>query len=157
MRFLKPAPKLALIAAFLIPATGMSAYAAAKHPAYKLRHDNFELMGRAMKGTFDQFKRPAPNLAVIRANANVLASAASKVKGHFPPGTGPGAGIKTDALPAIWQRPVEFNAAADRLVTATKGLQAAAAGGDMAAIQKAAGAVGASCKSCHDSFRKGRS
>lgn len=148
--------KLALIAAFLLPATTMGAIAATKHPAYKIRHDNFERMGRAMKGTFDQFKRPAPNLAVIRANAATLAAAAVKVKGHFPAGTGPRAGIKTEALPAIWERPADFSAAADRLVSSTKALKATAASGDIGAIKAAAGAVGGACKNCHDTFRQAR-
>ncbi len=148
--------KLAVCAALLLPATAMVAVAAAPHPAYKLRHKNFEAMGKAMKGTFDEFKKPAPNLATIRTNATVLAVAASKVKGHFPVGTGPQAGVKTEALPAIWARPADFAAATDRLVGATKDFQAAAAGTDLAKIQAAAGAVGGSCKNCHDSFRKPR-
>lgn len=142
------------LAALLLPATAMVAVAASPNPVYKVRHDNFELMGKAMKGTFDQFKKPMPNVAVIKANANTLMAASMKVKGHFPRGTGPQPGIKTEALPAIWERPTDFAAAADRLVNATHGLQAAAATGDLAKIQPAAMAVGASCKNCHDTFRK---
>lgn len=153
-----PNPAKLALAALLLPAAALTVpalvNAAAPHPAYKERHRNFEAMGRAMKSTFDEFKRPAPNLAVFKASANVLAVAATKVKGHFPAGTGPRPGVKTEALPAIWERPADFSGAADRLVTATRGYQAAAAGGDLAAIQKAAGAVGGSCKNCHDSFRK---
>lgn len=149
--------KIALIGAFLLPATAMVAVAAGPHPAFKARHHNFEAMGKAMKGTADELKKPSPNVAVIRAHANTLVATSAKVKGHFPKGTGPEAGVKTDALPAIWQRPVEFNAAADRLVGAAKGLQGAAATGDLARIQPAVGAVGGSCKNCHDNFRKPRS
>lgn len=149
--------KLAL-AALLLPAVGLAVpalvQAAERSPVFKLRHANFENMGRAMKGTFDEFKRPAPNPAVFRAKADALAAAAVKVKGHFPKGTGPEAGVKTEALPAIWERPADFSAAADRLVGATKGLQAAAITGDLTRIQPAAMAVGGACKSCHDTFRK---
>lgn len=146
-------PAKLVLAALLLPAAGL-VIAAAPHPAYKARHQNFEVMGKAMKATFDEFKRPAPNLAVFRANSAILVTASAKVKGHFPKGTGPAPGIKTEALPAIWERPADFAAAADRLVGAAQGYQAAAASGDLAAIQKAAGAVGGSCKNCHDSFRK---
>lgn len=146
------------LAALLLPAAALTVpalvNAAAPHPAYKARHQNFEAMGKAMKSTFDEFKRPAPNLAVFKANADALAVAAAKVKGHFPKGTGPRPGVKTEALPAIWERPADFAAAADRLVGATHGYQAAVATGDLARIQQAAGAVGGSCKNCHDSFRK---
>jgi len=146
--------KIALLGTFVLPATAIAAMAAGANPAFKLRHDNFEAMGKATKATFDQLKRPAPDLGVLRANADRLAASAAKVKGYFPKGTGPEAGVKTEALPAIWQRPADFSAAADRLVGATKGLQGAVATGDMARIGQAAGAVGAACKGCHDSFRK---
>lgn len=143
-----------LIAATLMVLPAVSAIAANPNPAFKLRHQNFEAMGKAMKGIFDEFKKPAANMATIKANSAILAQSAKKVSGHFPKGTGPEAGVKTEALPAIWEKPVEFKAATDRLVTTTAGLQAAAAMGDMAKIQAAAGAVGGSCKGCHDSFRK---
>lgn len=146
--------KLYVIAASLMVLPAISAVAANPNPAFKQRHQNFEAMGKAMKGIFDEFKKPAASLAKIRANSAVLAQSAQKVGGHFPKGTGPGAGVKTEALPTIWEKPAEFKAATDRLVTATAGLQAAAASGDMAKIKAAAGAVGGSCKGCHDSFRK---
>lgn len=149
--------KLAAVAALALPATAMVALAAGPHPAFKARHDNFEAMGKAMKGSFDEMKKPAPNMTIFKANANVLASSAAKVSKYFPKGTGPEAGVKTEALPAIWEKPVEFKAAADRLVGAAKGYQAAAATGDLAKIQPALGAVGGSCKGCHDNFRKPRS
>ncbi|MFC3173766.1 c-type cytochrome [Novosphingobium bradum] len=155
-----PKPITLALAALLLPAAGLAlpavVGAAAPNQVIKQRHHNFEAMGRAMKGTFDEFKRPAPSIAVIQAHANVLADAALKVKGHFPKGSGPESRVKTEALPAIWERPADFAAAADRLVGATRGLQTASATGDLAAIQKAAGAVGGSCKNCHDSFRKAK-
>jgi len=148
--------KAAALAAIVLPATAVIATAAGPNPAFKLRHDNFEAMGRAMKGIGDELKKPTANVAVIQKNAATLAAAAPKVKGYFPKGTGPEAGVKTEALPAIWQRPADFNAAADRLVGATRNLQVAAATGDLAKIQPAVGAVGQSCKGCHDNFRKPR-
>jgi len=154
-------PAKLTIAALLLPAAALAVpalvQAAKPSPVFKLRHDNFEAMGRAMKGTFDEFKKPTPSVAVIQANAKVLAGAAIKVKGYFPKGTGPESGQKTEALPAIWERPADFTAAADRLVNATKAFQLAAATGDLTKIQPAAGAVGGSCKNCHDSFRKPKS
>lgn len=149
--------KLAAVAALVLPATAMVALAAGPHPAFKARHDNFETMGKLMKSSADEMKKPVPNMAVFKTNADALAKAAAKVTKHFPKGTGPEAGVKTEALPAIWAKPAEFKAATDRLVGATKGYQAAAATGDIARIQPAVGAVGGSCKGCHDNFRKPRS
>jgi len=149
------------LAALLLPAVALAipalVQAAAPSPVFKLRHDNFERMGRAMKATFDQFKKPTPSIPAIQASAKVLATSAVKVMGHFPKGTGPESSRKTEALPAIWERPADFAAAADRLVDATKAFQLAATTGDITKIKPAAGAVGASCKNCHDSFRKAKS
>lgn len=105
------------VAAILMPA--MTALAAGQNPVFKQRHDNFEMMGKALKGVFDEFKKPSADIAALRANAKILARAAPKVGKHFPKGTGPEAGVKTDALPAIWEKPAEFKAATERLVSAT--------------------------------------
>lgn len=148
MKFAKPL----LLTALLVPAVAL----AAGPNIYKARHDNFEAMGRAMKGTGDSFKSGSPDIAVIRANAAILAASAPKVAGMFPKGTGVEGNPKSEALPAIWAKPADFAAANKRLVDATKAFQAAAAGGDMPAIQAAFGAVGGSCKSCHENFRKPR-
>jgi cytochrome c556 len=57
----------------------------------------------------------------------------------------------------IWQKPAEFKAANDKFLAAVKGFQAAAATNDLAKMQAAAGALGGTCKGCHDTFRKPRS
>ncbi|MBC2666859.1 cytochrome c [Novosphingobium flavum] len=149
--------KLAAIAALILPATAMVAIAAAPADVIKARQDNFKIMGKAMKGTMDEFKLPSPNPAVVKANANALAAAAVKVKGGFPKGTGAETGVKTDALPVIWQKPADFKAADAKMAAAAKAFQAAANTGDLAKMQAAAGAVGQTCKGCHDTFRKPRS
>jgi cytochrome c556 len=149
--------KIAALAALILPATAMVAVAAAPADVIKARQDNFKAMGKAMKTTMDEFKLPSPNPAVIKAQANALAAAATKVKGHFPKGTGAESGAKTDALPIIWQKPADFKAADAKLVAAAKGFQAAAATNDLGKMQAAAGTVGGTCKGCHDTFRKPRS
>lgn len=133
------------------------AASAAVNSAFQDRKDNFTAMGRSMKAITDELKRPTPNSATIKANARALARSAPKVAGYFPKGTGPEAGVKTDALPSIWQKPAEFKSTAARLVQATQALEAAAGVGDIAATRTAVGAVGQTCKSCHDNFRKPRS
>lgn len=144
--------RITLLAALTLP---VAAFAAGPN-VYKARHANFEAMGRAMKGTADQFKSGTPNLAVIKTNANTLAAAAPKVAGYFPQGSGVEGNPKSEALPAIWQKPADFAAANKKLVDATKAYQAAVATGDLEQIKAAFGAVGGSCKSCHESFRKPR-
>lgn len=147
--------KLLILAALALPATAMVAVAAAPVDVMKARHHNFENMGRAMKGLFDELRKGAPNLKVLQTNANTLAAATPRVATDFPHGTGPDSGRKTHALPAIWQRPAEFAKAADAAVGATRRLQIAAASGDLARIKTAAAQAGSTCKNCHDQFRKG--
>jgi cytochrome c556 len=66
----------------------------------------------------------------------------------FGPGTQGG-----DSLPAIWEKRVEFDAAAKRMQTEMANLAAVTRVGDLDAIKKAVRATGASCKACHDDFR----
>ncbi|MEP7222865.1 MAG: cytochrome c [Novosphingobium sp.] len=147
--------KFAFIASAALSTSIMAA--AVVNPVFQQRQDNFKGLGKAMKGVMDEFKKPAPDMAVIKANANVLAASASKVARQFPKGTGPEAGVKADALPAIWEKPADFKLAASRLVAATRDFKSASATGDIAKVRVAMGAVGQACKGCHDNFRKPRS
>ena len=53
----------------------------------------------------------------------------------------------------IWEKPADFKVALDAFVAAANALPAAAAkGGD--AYGQAFGALGKSCKGCHENFRQ---
>jgi cytochrome c556 len=60
----------------------------------------------------------------------------------------------TRALPAIWTEQAKFKEGAERLQADTAKLNAAAKTGNLDAVKTAFGAVGQSCKACHDAFRK---
>jgi cytochrome c556 len=144
-----------LIAAALA-AAGLSvtvAWAATPADTISARQANFKKMGRAMKGVNDQLKRSSPDVGAIRSNAAIMADVAGKVRHAFPRGTGPEAGVETEALPVIWSKNREFTSRMNTLVNATRGLQKAAATGSAAKIKAAFPAVGGSCKACHDTFR----
>ena len=147
--------KTIAITAAILGLTSASFVAVAASPAKTIetREANFKVMGKAMKGMFDQFKTPAPDMAVIKASAAALSQAAPKVAGHFPKGSGPESGVKTHALPAIWEKPADFKAAAAKLQASVKTLQAAAQGGNLDQIKAAAGGVGGACKGCHEQFK----
>src|SRR5687768_14245519 len=126
-----------------------------KEAALKLmhdRHENMESIGDATKAAGRTLKSGAPDLAVIRSTAATYTRLAPQVPSWFPPGTGPDVG-KTDALPAIWEKPQDFQQKARDFQAAVKTFDAAAKSGDMPAITKAFGGVGKSCKACHDSYR----
>ena len=69
----------------------------------------------------------------------------------FGPGTDKGAPHRSKD--EVWKESAKFRAAADKMVADVSKLEAAAKGGDFEALKAAVGAVGKSCKSCHDDFR----
>ena len=61
--------------------------------------------------------------------------------------------LKSRAKPEIWKEQAKFKDASDKLVAEATKLEAAAKTGNLDAIKTAFGAVGGSCKACHDAFR----
>ena len=91
------------------------------------------------------------NNGQLLSHAEGLANAASELDHIFPEGS---AVEGSEALPAIWENPDEFQAAIDKMVAATENFEEAASGGDMGAIGAAFREVGMSCRGCHDNFRQ---
>ena len=87
----------------------------------------------------------------LQSHANALADAGAQLKILFPEGSGEG---DTHALPAIWEEPEEFSAAAAEAERATAELRGAAASGDRKTITQAFKAVGLACKGCHENYRE---
>ena len=87
--------------------------------------------------------------AKAKASMGQISDAARKLKGLYPAGSG--TDPKSAADPKVWENKADFD---KRL--AEMGTLAAAAGksADQAAFKTAFGEVGASCKSCHDIYRK---
>ncbi len=129
--------------------------APAANPAevIKAREAHYKEIGKAMKAIGDELKKSAPDVKVIQANAATIDRLAPQVPGWFPAGTGPEAGIKTEARAEIWTKPEEFSAAATNFATAARQFNATAQTGDIAAIGAAMKQLGGSCKGCHDKFR----
>jgi cytochrome c556 len=61
--------------------------------------------------------------------------------------------LKSRAKPEIWKEQAKFKEASDKLVAETAKLEVAAKTGNLDTIKAAFGAVGGSCKACHDAFR----
>jgi cytochrome c556 len=97
----------------------------------------------------------ASQQAKLLTHAKALDSAAneqwSKLTEHFPAGSYKG---DTEALPAIWEKATEFQAAIDKQKNATSAFVVAAQSSDPEQWKSAFGQVGGSCKNCHDSFKK---
>ena len=105
-------------------------------------------LGGNLKGT-----KTAADVAGAKAELAKAIAFAETVQSRFPKGTGIGdVGVtKSRALQDIWTKPDQFKSATDALISALRVAEAAA--GDQAKFDAAFGAIGKSCKGCHDQFR----
>ena len=118
------------------------------------RQRNMKQMGGAFKALGEELKKPAPSMAVIQTNAVKMQAIAPHIESWFPQGSGPEAGVKTKALPAIWTQKAEFHKDAVSLAQAVDALVVASKTGNAAQVGAAAGAVGNGCKTCHTTFKQ---
>ncbi|RAK50696.1 c-type cytochrome [Phenylobacterium deserti] len=117
------------------------------------RQNNFKQLGQANKALSDELKKGSPDKGVITANAQKVASLSAQVPTWFPKGSGPEAGVKTNAKPEVWSDAAGFSAAANRAGAEAAKLRQVSLGGDFDAIRAQARATGAACKGCHDKYR----
>lgn len=117
------------------------------------RQANFKDISKANKEVKAALEEAAPDFEAIAAAATAANTGAAKITGFFPAGSGPESGEETEALATIWSKPEEFKAAADKLVTSSAALAAAAKAKDAETVKSAAADMGGSCKGCHDTFR----
>ncbi|WP_253353943.1 c-type cytochrome [Neisseria perflava] len=140
----------ALAAALTLSACGSGEPAQPKGPisedrsaAFKSMMPEFMSMGKMVKGDeayeVEKFKQEAAKFAESSKKPFTLFES-------DPQGNG-------EALPAVWQNPEKFKAAEEHFRAAVDKLNAAAQSANLEEIKAAYGEVGASCKSCHDSFR----
>ena len=107
---------------------------------------DFGVIGKMGKG------ETAYDATAFRAAAESLNTNADKPWALY---TEASAQEKSDAKPEVWSKPEQFKQEVDKFVAAVAALNtAAAAANSVDAVKAAAGDVGQSCKSCHDSFRK---
>ena len=132
---------------------GTPTAAASAPPVIEERQANFKAIGKAFKAIRTQLEGDSPDMAAIATAATDLNAASLKVEGYFPEGTSVDDGYDTEALAKNWEKPEEFAEAHQRLVDASAQMITLAEGGDLAAIGDQVGAIGGSCKNCHDTFR----
>lgn len=149
---MKPIAALALTFVSLSLATPAMAQFQRPDDAVKYRKAALSVMGThfsrvgAMatgRAPFDA-KAVADNMAVVETLSKLPWDA-------FGPGTDKG---DTRALPAVWTEQAKFKAASEKMQGEVVKLNAAAKTGNLDAIKTAFGATAASCKACHDDFRK---
>lgn len=150
---IRPYPRTIATALALV-AAGVGTLAVAATPADTIaaRQANFKKMGGAMKVIKDELAGGADKAKMAGAAKTIAAVARAQVP-MFPKGTGPGAGVKTDALPAIWTDRATFDGHARKLIAEADKLVAVTGAGNAGAIAAQFKAVGSTCGACHKQFR----
>lgn len=118
------------------------------------RQDNFEQIGGAFKTIRDEVRKRNSDMEAIAKAAGTINTMAKELPKWFPTGTGPEAGVETEALPVIWKDQAGFSAAAQRFLEASENMLALAQAGDASTVGSGIPALGGSCKNCHDNYRK---
>lgn len=94
----------------------------------------------------------APYDAKVAAeNAELVATLSKLPWAAYGEGTDKG---DTRAKPEIWKESAKFKEASDKMQAEVVKLNAAAKAGNLDALKVAFGPAAASCKACHDNFRK---
>jgi cytochrome c556 len=135
------------------PLTAAATPGPAPKAAIVARQAGYKKMGTAMKALNDQLKSDAPVKSIMAGAAQTLATTAREQPRLFPAGSGPTAGIATDALPNIWTERATFDAQMAKLITESGKLIAIVNQGNPDAIRVQAKATGATCAACHRQFR----
>ncbi|MAK60201.1 MAG: cytochrome C [Ponticaulis sp.] len=118
------------------------------------RQHNLKDLGGAFKTVSDQIRSDEPNISEIQFATAEVKTHAENMKFWFPAETSPSSGVPTDALPAIWEQKMDFDAMVEQFYTASVTLDAAAQAGDVEGVTAAFRPVGGTCSTCHDSYRK---
>lgn len=116
-----------------------------RQSAFTVMANHFGRIGAMAQGRVPFDAKAAAENAVIVSDMAKLPWAAF--------GAGTDKGMPNRAKPEIWSDAGKFKAAADKMVAEVAKLDAAAKSGNLDQLKAAAGAVGASCKACHDDFR----
>ena len=95
--------------------------------------------------------RVAYDAKAAAENAEVVSALAKLPWTAFGDGTDKG---ETRAKPEIWKESAKFKEASDKMVAEMGKLNTAAKAGNLDALKAAFGPAAASCKACHDNFRK---
>jgi cytochrome c556 len=90
------------------------------------------------------------NAAAVQRNAGFLDNLSRMFHDGFDPST---KGIKSRALPAVFENRAKFDELAARMENETSRLVSVAAGGDEAKIKAQIQVVGKTCGACHQEFR----
>ena len=140
--------------ALLLLAMGLPAQAQFAKPedAIKYRKASFTVMAAhfGRLGAMANGRMPYDAKAAAD-NADVVATLSKLPWAAFGEGTDKG---DTRAKPEVWKEAAKYKEAADKMQAEIVKLNTAAKAGNIDALKVAFGPAAASCKACHDNFRK---
>jgi cytochrome c556 len=144
---------LVLAAAVVTLSAPASAQFAKPEDAIKYRQSALTVMSTHFGRVAAMANGRIPFDAKMASDNAAIAESMSKLPwAAFGEGTDKGA--TTRAKPEIWSDNAKFKEASEKMQGEMTKFAAVAKGGNIDAIKAAAGAVGGSCKACHDNFRK---
>ena len=148
---MKSLAKLALVGLAFVMATSGSAFA--QDPVKERRALMKEFVGKNAKMADQMAKGEVAFDGVALANAmTAISGVPEKFLKLFPAGTDSNALEKSEALPKIWSDMAGFEAAAEKLKTASAAAAEAAAQGQPQFVATL-GPLFKACKGCHDAYR----
>ncbi|WP_062207823.1 cytochrome c [Aureimonas sp. AU12] len=142
---------LALVLALALPAVALGTASAQNTDVIAQRQQLMKNNGKAAKAANALIKGETPfDAAAALQVFQVMNDDGKKFATLFPEDSKTGG--KTEASPAIWEKPAEFKAANDKFIADTQaGIDAKPA--DVDAFKAAFTKVAANCQSCHQQFR----
>ena len=145
-------PSLCVAALALITALPAAAQFARPDQAIKYRQSAMSLQNTHVGRVFAMANGRVPFDAKVAAeNIDVIAMLSRLQFTAFAEGTDKG---NTRAKPEIWTEKEKFSAAVTKNQDDVQKLVAAGKTGNLDQIKAAVGAVGQSCKACHDAYQK---
>lgn len=140
--------------ALTLPVVGAELTEKQAKSAVEYRQSLFELVKSNIGPLGAMAKGKAPiDEAVIAKNALRLEQLGLMISDYFVADTRNNK-VSNKSSDAIWENQADFNNKAANLVKASKALQVIVANKDTANYRKGIGAVGATCKACHDDYKK---
>jgi cytochrome c556 len=145
-------PALAVAALALVTALPASAQWRNADAAIKYRQGAMQLQSNHLGRVFAMVNGQVPFDAKVAAEQIEIVSMLNKLQfAAFIDGSDKG---NTRAKPEIWTEKEKFSAAIAKSQDDVTKLAAAGKSGNLDQIKAAAGAVGQSCKACHDAYQK---
>jgi len=144
------------LAAALLSCLGYTLVQAASPQAAQIkpRQDKLRDMGGALKAITDELKKPKVDWDnVIIPNTQTIKDRSAYLLNWFPKGSGPESGVKTYALPAIWQKNDDFVKLGKAMQAEAAKFAQVAGTKNPDALRTESTALGKACKACHDNYR----